>query len=236
MKSEGKDILESMLRLFAYTNCLSRDLDWKACSGNFNLGTIQRENNIFNLFYEIKNNNISLKKIKDSGDSSDLTIMNSNGNIIAFTSKNLNKRNMKFNNMDIDKLLMYANEYNVKVKLGVCCRNENEWKNMLSKCKNTTLTPAIKKIVEKAIIVDRAKLINCWKTFKEIYSDTNFEKLINDNVKLERNKICFRPHQEYAINKTLHIIRKYQNDKQYVNILWGHIARSGKSYMMFWSY
>ncbi len=27
LKSEGKDILESMLRLFAYTNCLSRDLD-----------------------------------------------------------------------------------------------------------------------------------------------------------------------------------------------------------------
>jgi len=235
LKSDGKDILETIIRLFAYTECLAKnssEFKWKACSGNFNLGTIKRENNMFNLFYEIKNNKISLKKIKDSGDSSDLTIMNENGDIIAFTSKNLSKKNMKFNNMDIDKLLMYSNEYKVKVKLGVCCRYESEWLDMINKCKNTTLTPAIKKIISKTIVIDKHKLTICWERFKQKYSNTNFEDLVSGNVDIERSTICFRPHQEYTIHKTLHIIRKYQSNKQYVNILWGHVARSGKSYMM----
>lgn len=236
-KSEGKDILETILRLFAYTNCLSSKKEWKACSGNFNLGTIQRENKMFNLFYEIKNNNISLKKIKDSGDSSDLTIMDDRGNIIAFTSKNLSKKNMKFNNMDIDKLLMYASEYNVKVKLGVCCREEQEFQTMVNKCKDTTITKGVKKLLSNATIIDKNKLVECWNTFKHKFKDITFDEIINSEMEEERNNITFRPHQEYAINKSLHLIRKYalneDKSKRFVNILWGHIARSGKSYMMF---
>lgn len=236
-KSEGKDILETILRLFAYTNCLSSKKEWKACSGNFNLGTIQRENKMFNLFYEIKNNNIRLKKIKDSGDSSDLTIMDERGNIIAFTSKNLSKKNMKFNNMDIDKLLMYASEYNVKVKLGVCCREEQEFQTMVNKCKDTTITKGVKKLLSNATIIDKNKLVECWNTFKHKFKDITFDEIINSEMEEERNNITFRPHQEYAINKSLHLIRKYalneDKSKRFVNILWGHIARSGKSYMMF---
>ena len=236
-KSEGKDILETILRLFAYTNCLSSKKEWKACSGNFNLGTIQRENKMFNLFYEIKNNNISLKKIKDSGDSSDLTIMDDRGNIITFTSKNLSKKNMKFNNMDIDKLLMYASEYNVKVKLGVCCREEQEFQTMVNKCKDTTITKGVKKLLSNATIIDKNKLVECWNTFKHKFKDITFDEIINSEMEEERNNITFRPHQEYAINKSLHLIRKYalneDKSKRFVNILWGHIARSGKSYMMF---
>ena len=188
-KSEGKDILETILRLFAYTNCLSSKKEWKACSGNFNLGTIQRENKMFNLFYEIKNNNISLKKIKDSGDSSDLTIMDDRGNIITFTSKNLSKKNMKFNNMDIDKLLMYASEYNVKVKLGVCCREEQEFQTMVNKCKDTTITKGVKKLLSNATIIDKNKLVECWNTFKHKFKDITFDEIINSEMEEERNNL-----------------------------------------------
>jgi len=231
MKSDGKDILETILRLFAFCGTLS-DKKIKSCSGNFNLGTIKREENIGNLFYEIKNNNIVLKKVKDNGDSSDLTLIDDSGNIIAFTSKNLNEKNMKFDNFDIGKLSMYANNYKVKVKLGICCRSKKEFKDMISKLKKTTIEP-IKNWIETAVIVDKGILIQRYDNFIHKFKHLSFEDMINQGSETERNSIVFRPHQEYAINKTLYVIRKYQEDRKHCNVLWGHIARSGKTYMMF---
>ncbi len=44
------------------------------------------------------------------------------------------------------------------------------------------------------------------------------------------NTIIYRPHQGYTIHAT---IEKLHYAKHPLNILWGHIARSGKSYMMY---
>lgn len=238
LKTNGKDILETVLRLFAYTDCIKECKDFKVCSGNFNLATVKIEKCRKDLFYEFRNNKTSLKKIKDSGDSSDLTLLNKTENtLLAFTSKNLASKNMSFDNMDLTKLFYYGNQYNsFYVKYAVCCNDRNVFYQMINNAKSTTLKDIDKTNMKNMIVIDRQSLKDNFSLFKSKYENTDFEDMLNMNMEeLSQNSevIKFRPHQEYTINKTLHLIKEYGSNKKFLNILWGHVARSGKSYMAF---
>ncbi len=239
LKTIGKDILETILRLFAYTECLLNDNSFSVCTGNFNLATIKKESSKYNLFYEFRSNKFVLKKVKDSGDSSDLTFINEKDKILlAFTSKNLLDKNMSFDNMDLTKLFYYGNQYNsLNVNYAVCCNDKNIFYEMIDKSKDTTLKASEKIKMKNMIIIDRDYLKNKFKLFKLRYENIIFEDMLNtcfnSNNKIKKEIIKFRPHQEYTINKTFNLIRESGKDKKYTNILWGHVARSGKSYMAF---
>ena len=68
----GKDKQESLLRLFAGLKLIKKINKYKICKGNFNLKTIKCMESYKDIFI----NNNELIKLKDKGDSSDLTGIN----------------------------------------------------------------------------------------------------------------------------------------------------------------
>ena len=105
----GKDKQESLLRLFSKLKLIKKLEDYNICNGNFNLNSIEIIKNVNEIFYDKQNN---LIKLKDNGDSSDLTCINKNNNeVLAISSKNLN--NYQIGNLDIEKLIINSGNYNL---------------------------------------------------------------------------------------------------------------------------
>ena len=119
----GKDKQESLLRLFSGLGIINKLNKYKVCKGNFNLETINFIDSFKDIFYNEKN---KLIKLKDKGDSSDLTCIDKNDNkhLLLTTSKNLNK--MQVGKLDIDKILtnfQKYKKYNYTMSLCICIRD-----------------------------------------------------------------------------------------------------------------
>ena len=67
-------------------------------------------------------------------------------------------------------------------------------------------------------------MYKCFKIFKDKYKDKSITDLLKDQPRVVTN---LRMHQDYGVNETIELINKDQK-----NILWGHIPRSGKSYLI----
>ena len=94
---------------------------------------------------------------------------------------------------------------------------------MLSNVKSTNhlLLNEIKK--ETTIIIDWNDLNEAYLKFLSIYKNIDIDYFIHQTC----NKIIYKLHQEITIKKTIQL--KKNKEKK---ILWGHIPRSGKSYIM----
>jgi hypothetical protein len=221
LKTNGKDILETSLRFLAYANCLDvqkskpEGSEFIVCTGNYNIGNLQKANFIGDL---LCGNNY----VKDSGDSSDLTMINSDGDtLLAITSKNLKNKNMSYDKLDFDKLVKYGRKYedNFNITYGICCNDKQVYYNMIDKCKDTTLNNDDRKYMKELLVIDRSDLEKSFQTFKlrfQTYSYAGFLRYKVNKDYTSEEKITFRPHQEYTINKSYNIIKKGKK----VNLLW----------------
>ena len=220
---KGKDKQESIFRLFSYLNLLNKLNNYDVCKGNYNLQTIEKIKNMNDIFYNEKHKKI---KLKDKGDSSDLTFINKNNdkNILASTSKNINKENI--GKLDIDKILTNFKQYENNYTLSLCLviRDSKKFNKMIKKVENTNhkLLEYVNK--EDTILIDWNNLNEAFIQFKNIYKNKSFDELINN---INKQTLIFKLHQELTVYKTL----KIKNNK-IKEILWGHIQRSGKSYIM----
>ena len=220
---KGKDKQESIFRLFSYLNLLNKLNNYDVCKGNFNLQTIEKIKNMNDVFYNEKHKKI---KLKDKGDSSDLTFINKNNdkNILASTSKNINKENI--GKLDIDKILTNFKQYENNYTLSLCLviRDIKKFNKMIKKVENTNhkLLEYVNK--NDTILIDWDDLNEAFIQFKNIYKNKLFDELINNDNK---QILILKLHQELTIYKTL----KIKNNK-IKEVLWGHIQRSGKSYIM----
>lgn len=221
---KGKDKQESLLRLLMGLNLVSKLDEFQICKGNFNNKTIYPINNMRQLFCD---NNNKYIKLKDKGDSSDLTCINikNENHLLLTTSKNLKKYTI--NDLDIEKIITNFKQYeddNYIMTLCICIRDKHIFEKML---KNTEKSNHILKdlIINRCIIIDWNDLEEAYNIFKNNYLNINFKLIINK--KDLKNNIIFKMHQEYSIYKTIQF--KNNNIK---NILWGHIQRSGKSYII----
>ena len=220
----GKDIQESLLRLFAKLDCIEQLNEYEMCKGNFNLSTYTQIRSTHDIFYSDN----KLICLKDSGDASDLTLLNEKINqVVAFTSKNVKK--IQIPKLDIEKIISNHKSGN-NLRIGICVRSSNDLQQSISAARRTT-TENIKHLLSNALVIDHNDLRNSFSVFIDRYKDTSFNELILKSLK-EDVKIIYRPHQLYTIEKSALYIRKWEASDKYVNILWGHIARSGKSYMM----
>ena len=220
----GKDIQESLLRLFAKLDCIEQLNEYEMCKGNFNLSTYTQIRSTHDIFYSDN----KLICLKDSGDASDLTLLNEKINqVVAFTSKNVKK--IQIPKLDIEKIISNHKSGN-NLRIGICVRSSNDLQQSISAARRTT-TENIKHLLSNALVIDHNDLRNSFSVFIDRYRDTSFNELILKSLK-EDVKIIYRPHQLYTIEKSALYIRKWEASDKYVNILWGHIARSGKSYMM----
>lgn len=219
----GKDKQETLLRLFAGLGLIDKIKQYNICKGNYNKKTITKNENIKDIFYNEKNN---LIKIKDKGDSSDLTGIDKENekHLLVTTSKNINKTQV--NKLDIDKILTNFEQYKddgFTMTLCICIRNNEEFENMKKGIEETN--KQLKKYIEKedTIIIDWNDLNQAYNQFKMYFKDKMLNNIINSN----KNVLCLKMHQHLGVLKTLRL-KKSKKKK----ILWGHIQRSGKSYII----
>jgi len=219
----GKDKQESLLRLFAGLGLVDKLNSYDICKGNFNKKTISKNISIKDVFYNEKNNLIN---IKDKGDASDLTgiLKENNKHLLVTTSKNLNKTQV--GKLDIDKILTNFQQYNddgFTMSLCICIRNNNDFQSMKKGIEETN--KQLRLILEKedTIIIDWNDLNQAYHHFKMYFVNKSLDSIID----LNKNTLILKMHQHLGVLKTL----KMKNSGK-KKILWGHIQRSGKSYII----
>ena len=224
---KGKDKQESLLRLFAALNLINKLNQYDICGGNFNLKTIYKISNIKDIFYD-KNNKLVM--LKDKGDKSDLTMIHKENSrrILVISSKSRkNSKSEGIGKYDIrDLLCLFMSEYKDnfdKIDFGIATRDKKRLKKKINNCEECNYD--IKNLLtsETTVIVDWKDLNIAFHKFKEEFKSIQFDDIIN----LTNNRLSFKLHQRLSIMKTLRL--KKNNIKE---ILWGHIQRSGKSYIV----
>jgi hypothetical protein len=218
----GKDKQESLLRLFAGLGLIDKIKSYDICKGNYNEKTITKHTTVKDVFYNEEDNLINLK---DKGDSSDLTgiCKKNEKHLLVTTSKNLNKTQV--GKLDIDKILtnfkQYEEEYTMS--LCICVRDRINFETMKKNVEKTN--HQLKSLLEKedTIIIDRNDLNQAYHQFKMFYGEKSINNIINSN----KTTLCLKMHQHLGVLKTL---RMKNCEKK--KILWGHIQRSGKSYII----
>ena len=220
---KGKDKQESLLRLFANLKLINKLSNYNTCKGNYNLKTITKLTSLKDIFYDNKNNPINLK---DKGDSSDLTCIanNNSRHLLLTTCKNINK--LQVGKLDIDKILTNFKQYKKNgytMSLCICIRDKKEFDIMKDNIESTN--NKLKDILNKqdTIIIDWNDLNQAFHQFKSIFNNRS----LNTIIKSDTNIQCLKMHQQLGVLKT---IRMKSNGKK--RILWGHIQRSGKSYII----
>jgi hypothetical protein len=219
----GKDKQESLLRLFAGLGLIDYLKSYYTCKGNFNNNTIIRHTCIGDVFYDEKGHAI---KLKDKGDSSDLTCIHKENekHLLVTTSKNLNKTQV--GKLDIDKILTNFQQYEDEgytMSLCICIRNKTHFEIMKKNIEKTN--HQLKSLLEKedTIIIDWNDLNQAYHQFKICYGETSIDKIMNSN----KTTLCLKMHQYLGVSKTI-IMKKCGKNR----CLWGHIQRSGKTYMI----
>ena len=220
----GKDKQESLLRLFSSLKLIPKINDrYHICRGNYNIQTIEKINTVKDIFY----NSVGVAiKLKDKGDSSDLSGINKDDetNIFASTSKNINVENV--GKLDIDKILTNFKNYEsvgYTLTLGIIIRNLSKFNQMMRNIEKTN--KILKDLLEKkdTIIIDWNDLNEAYYQFKYIYSNKSIDELISKN----KVPLVLKLHQKLGVVKTIRM--KREGNKE---ILYGHIQRSGKSYII----
>ena len=222
---EGKDKQESLLRLFAGLGCIEKLKDYQICKGNFNLRTIQKQSSIQDVFFD--NDFGKLISLKDKGDASDLTGIHveNEKHLLLTTSKNINKMNV--GKLDINKILTNFQPYqqdNYTMTLCLCIRHQEDFNLMKKNIEETN--KQLKLLLNKPdnIIIDWEDLNQAFHVFQKHYGKTDFDLLVQKQPSL----FYLKMHQELGVSKTLYL----KNQESIKKILWGHIPRSGKSYIM----
>jgi hypothetical protein len=216
---EGKDKQESLLRLFAGLGLISKLSEFNIYKGNFNLNQITPMTSKKDIFYNDKN---KLIRLKDKGDSSDLTGMYKK-QLLVTTSKNLNTNNI--GKMDIDKILTNFKQYEKDCEMVLCVaiRYKEIFDNMVKNIEKTNKELKTILIRDSTIVIDWNDLNEAFYNFKKLYQDIDI-KLILDSKK---KALILKMHQQLGVNKTINL----KNTNQ-LSVLWGHIQRSGKSYII----
>jgi hypothetical protein len=221
----GKDKQESLLRLFAGLQLIDKLKSYDICKGNYNMKTITKISTIKDIFYNEKGEPIILK---DKGEKSDLTgICNKNNKkILVTSSKNRkNKKNEGIGKYDIrDIHSIFSSKYNgYEIIYCICTKNKELFMKKVKNSEECNEDIKEKLLKEDTIIIDWNDLNQAYHQFKKFYGDIPIDNIINSN----KTTLCLKMHQHLGVFKTIEM--KNSGKK---NILWGHIQRSGKSYII----
>jgi hypothetical protein len=200
---------EAFLRFLTWFNCIKRLENMTMIKGNFNKNERNPYENTGDFFKS---------KLKAGGDSSDMTLYDSvNKKYIVFTSKNID--NVSIIGLEMQHIELHNQKlYNGQVLIGVMIKsNVSGYKDTTEEYKKLYDT-----VCNNNLVLTQKDLLKSIEIFKK--------KFINNEINLDlTKKIEFnkRFHQEWTIEKTNELIK---NDVK--QIIWGHVARSGKTFMM----
>jgi hypothetical protein len=107
--------------------------------------------------------------------------------------------------------------------LCICIRNNDDFQRMNTNIEETN--KALKSILmnETTIVIDWYDLNEAFHQFKLCFANKPLDSIIHSN----QNTLCLKMHQQLGVIKTI----KMKNNGE-TKILWGHIQRSGKSYII----
>ena len=223
---KGKDKQETLLRLFAGLGLIVKLDNYCICKGNFNMnrGIVPHTTKKDVFIKEGKYINI-----KDKGDKSDLTMVcKKNGKkILIATSKNRQKnKNEGIGKYDIrDIHSIYVTNYPGYKELVycICTKDKERLMKKIHNCEECNFDIKEKLLNKTTIIIDWNDLDEAYQCFKTYSRETSIKEIMKSNKPV----LKLRMHQELGVLKTLEM--KKINKKR---ILWGHIQRSGKSYIL----
>jgi type I restriction-modification system DNA methylase subunit len=212
---KSKDKQEALFRLFAHLQVIPEFHDYDVCVGNFNTATVKKEV-CLNKFFQ--------QSIKDKGDKSDLTLISKDDSVlVATTSKNLSTYGV--NDLDIDNIQsIFTKDYQQSYTLRVCfvVRDKSVLLETAKRC-NSTSERLRDVITDASTIIFDWNDINIWyHHFMSVYSN----KTVADVIACMKVPLIMKPHQELSVVRTLLLVKNHKT------VLWGHIPRSGKSYIM----
>ncbi len=228
---------ETTLRLFTYLNVIPEFYDYQVSTFDSNaskckLNFVTEKDTMF--YHEL-----SKRNIKDKGDISDLTLYKE-GELILSTSKNYIESTLSLRKMDILPIIEVYEENKINTKysfdtLKICIMipDKEVLKEKIEQCeKNDKINEKIINILEdntKSIIFDWDDLYYFYTIFKKQYIErglNTFDKIFESEL-IQKKSLSVKFHQELTIYKTLQMIRKKVS-----KMIWGHVCRSGKSYMI----
>jgi len=218
--THGPEKQESVLRLLGGFGLISKIGDYNVCHGNFNKKTIAKHESYRDIFYK----GSKLINLKDKGDASDLTCISKTNDMhmLLTTSKNLKK--YKAGGLDIEKIESNFKQYDgYTMSLCICARNLDEIQAMKNRMEGSSHVLKTWLDREDTIVIDWADLEEAYHKFKSEICDNPFKDIINENTA----PLIPKMHQTVGRKKTLQL--KADGVKL---VLWGHIQRSGKSYIM----
>ena len=194
------------------------------CTGNFNLNTIKPQASLRDIFLSSKHKEICLN---DKGDASDLTGIHKNNpkHLLVSTSKCIQHLSLK--KLDIDSIATNFKQYEEKGYMMTLCivvKNADDFHSTVERSERTT--GELKKWIQgrSLIVVDWKDLNEGYHHLKTTYGTTSYQDLIA----VKKLPLVLRMHQRLCCLKTIRLKATATVKK----ILWGHIQRSGKSYIM----
>ena len=128
--------------------------------------------------------------------------------------------------LDIEKMSFYAKSYEekgYKISYGFIVRDKKKTDAMILRSQSSS-----EKLVkvynrEDTIVIDWDDLDESYHQFKIIYGNKSLNNIINS----KKDPLLLKLHQTLSVFKTLRM-----KECGIKNILWGHIQRSGKSYII----
>jgi hypothetical protein len=221
---KGKDKQESLLRLFAGLGVLQNTQSYLACNGNFNMQTITPMRTYRDVFYKKSG---ELRFLNDKGDSSDFTGIHKKNkkHLLVTTSKNLTKTNI--GGLDISGIITNFQQYKYSgytMTLCVCIRDKSEYTIMKKRVEKTSKELSSYLDMDDTIVIDWGDLNHAYKQFGYTFQSVSLDTIIQSN----KETLCLKMHQRLGVLKTI----RMKEDKSVCRILWGHIQRSGKSYII----
>ena len=215
---------EAMLRLLGGLGLIAKLDKFYPCVGNFNKKNIDKQTSFNQLFYKEKGKLIKYRG--NGGDASDFTMMSKHNNkhLLAVSSKCLTKE--QSGELDIEKMFFFADKYKSKgytITYGFCVPSKKKTDEMIARAHGSSEDLSELYNRKDTIVIDRDDLSQALYQYKTKFPNRPFDTILESKKRL----LLMRLHQRLSIFKTLRM--KESGKKQ---ILWGHIQRSGKSYIM----
>jgi hypothetical protein len=210
-------IQEALLRVLGGFGCISKLNDFIPCVGKFNKNNLKPIKKYEQVIYTSKNKPITFKS--NGGDASDFSLIHKDDptHYLAFTSKYMETYTLK--DLDIQDIMLHASSYS-KLSIGIMIPCKDKLNKV--KSKSHLSSHELVRCVENAIVIDMSDLQEALNTFRSQWGVIPLKDIDTPTL----STINFRPHQRMSIHKTLSLKTKYSD------ILWGHVPRSGKSYIM----
>ena len=121
---------------------------------------------------------------------------------------------------------LYSQQYIEKgytVSFGLCVPNKKDTDDMIDRTQSSSKVLSELYNRKDTVIIDHNDLKEAHRKFKDVYKNMKIEEILRTYKK----PLLFKMHQKLGIMKTLRL-KKEKIEK----ILWGHIQRSGKSYII----